>query len=446
VDDAPAPYVVETPDHPLLLLVVFLLGTIGYTGVCLNDGGSWLLSMLIGGFAGFITTGLVLMLLMGLRLVYCRRLLAAGDRGPVLVQPMVLGRPWGPLQPLEFNHREVAEIHLHVVPTKTGSEEMLYVAFADGTRQLLYERSMALGRHVAPLNDLRVFAERLAEHTGSTVQVIRSNAAPNMHEIRARLENRSDEARPVTLPVAESTGDGTKKGMRKPTMVPSACPSCRQPLTVPVTQCQRCRTVVHRVCWERHNGCPVAGCGGKTGDEPHSVVPPAEPFVCATQPTAACATFAGLVAGLWFVTSALFLDSAGPLAAAPLVVTLLGVVVAAAGRRRFVFEPAEGRVDAEYLLLRAVLWKTCGWRSAADVAAVHHHWSRTFDDSYEEVYVAWRDGTRTCMYRQPAADQPDRLGGEAVEQLAERLAAFGGCTVRFVRGTKAPPALPAAQD
>ena len=354
----------------------------------------------------------------------------------------------------ELVPENVREVHFLRYTTLGHSVEQLFYVDELDERQPLYMRLQAAPWHRLDPDQLECAADYLGNIVDAPVRTFRSISSQGKWSYLAKalqIVGIKPKEEPQLLPAAPSVNAETKSvpGKKKGIVQAPTCPSCQGILTIPVIECALCKVVVHEHCWEEARGCPLAGCESRRGEKPAKPPDKLDDFtlVEARGPYETLnpkyfvvpmillpATFA-----LGAVSKVLLGISGALLLIYFIVITLIfwyHMMV----RREYRFSPKDGTIMLTYKCLGVPVSSTVLEDARADnIVEVYYESHPGMLMRVDELSIALRDGKRHVVYRSiPPTTIVDvfsspTLSSEKVGEMAERLAAFGNCTVRMIR-------------
>jgi len=412
---------------------------------------------LVGSFWLLVLAGLAR------RFVICSFLTVDGRRRVVERQWKIFGIPLSERRVVpELAPERVSEVHFLRYTLLGNSIEQLYVVDEAGERHPVYMRAQAAPWQRLDPDKLEAAADGLGNVVDAPVRTFHGLAGQQRWSttvqvlqavgLVAREPEHQERALPAALPSPK------KKGL----VEAPRCPACQGILSRPVIECTLCKVVVHERCWEAARGCPLEGCEGRRGDPPAPLPSLTDDFtlVEARNPYAMMSpTMLAATAILVVLTALMPFIGMGAGGAMALVGGLAGLGVMGFFaymsfhilrqlfvRTQYRFSPRTGTVERTYTFLSVPFYSSLlPDVTPDDVVEVYYevHPGRLMQT--EELSVGLRDGRRLVVYRSiPPTTIVDffsspTMTSDEVAAHAERLAAFGHCTVRLIRSERELP-------
>ena len=359
----------------------------------------------------------------------------------------------------ELVPENVREVHFLRYTTLGHSVEQLFYVDELDERQPLYMRLQAAPWQRLDPDKLECAADCLGNIVDAPVRTFHSISSQGKWSYLARALNilgMKPKEEPQLLP-AGSRNEETKvvPGKKKGIIQAPTCPSCQGILTVPVIECASCKIVVHEHCWEEARGCPLAGCESRRGEKPAKPPSKLDDFTL-VEARGPYETFNPkyIVLPMILLTftlslgavSKILLGISGTLLFIYLIVITLVFWYHMMVRREYRFSPRDGTIMLIYKCLGVAVNSSVLKDARADnIVEVFYESHPGMLMRVDELSIALRDGSRHVVYRSiPPTTIVDifsspTLSSEKVGEMAERLAAFGNCTVRMIRDEEELP-------
>ena len=361
-----------------------------------------------------------------------------------------------------LGNRKVVEVHVHFPLTLGPGKEELHIALDDGTRRLLYRAENSWPTHRMSRLDILRLAENIAETCECSVRILRSLRAPTSEEIVVLAANRDrgfeigqfvgrhHVAETIAINDKDKCveNDKFKPRMRVEVRV---CQACGNPLAINVVECKRCSALFHNGCWERAGVCPMPNCAGRVADRPSAALKEYErnfvnfTFSSIIEPETESysdVVVILVVVILCFKFFPIFLAFAvllilGPVSVAVGIDSLSAHVVSTSVI--FLDEDEQKIYERECTLPLKPERVIC---DAKDIIEVHHHWYINKMHVREELYILLRNGTRLQLMSMRGQGRGSAIATapeNQVDYIADKVARYAKCPIRFVRGPKPPP-------
>ena len=366
-----------------------------------------------------------------------------------------------------LGRKKVVEVHVHFPLSLGPGKDEIHLAFGDGTRYSLYEAEYSWSTQKLPRLDILRLAENIAATFDCSVRIMRSLRAPTKQEIVVLAANRdmgfakgqlleqlNTSQKTLTI-VKDKCTDEDKFKLRKRVEVKD-CKACGNSLAIDVVECKRCSALFHNSCWEKAAVCPMQNCSGRVADKPQGdkfdleqeyvnfvFSPIVEDGDAYTRIGWQLVYIIVLAFGYlmlsthnfaWFLGVTLWLAIIRYPLAGDITLETRSTMFFDEDQQKVFERPNTIPISRENIVF-----------SASDIIEVHHHWYASSLEVREELYLLLRDGSRRQLMSIRAERQSSlltRAPEYQADYVAEKMARYAKCPIRFVRGEKPPP-LPA---
>ena len=353
----------------------------------------------------------------------------------------------------ELVPENVREVHFLRYTTLGHSVEQLFYVDESEERHPLYMRMQAAPWQRLDPDRLEAAADFLGNIVDAPVRTFHSISSQGKWSYLAQalqFLGMKPKAEPQLLPPAPKGLDEGIKGKKKGIIQAPQCPACHGILTTPVIECALCKVIVHEHCWEEARGCPLAGCESRRGEAPakppskldeFSLIEARGPYETFNPKYLIVpAVLIPITIALGAISKVLMGISAALLFAYFIIFITLFFWYYMVVRREYRFSPKDGTIMLTYKLLgMAVKSSILSYARADNIVEVYYESHPGMLMRTDELSIGLSDGSRHIVYRSiPPTTIVDffsspTLSSEKVSEMAERLAAFGNCTVRMIR-------------